>query len=368
MVVAARDTRVYYQSKDAGNVPPDCSSLDGSTGVGKPGGACADVPAGAVGLAARTAAQACKQVKQLFMLRGASMLPEVVSLPPTSLKAVRQFFLKLATQGIQYHHCILRIELEKAQNAQGKVYGKAVMKFVRKLSPDEIARAEEMRAFAEGFSDARHAWRSRRIRRLDVPRNHSPDQQRSDGRRNERRARTGRRRRAATGKSGSITLTIKVAPASKNATDVLMVESQVKTKLPEPERGMTIFYATEDNRLVRNDPKQQMLPLRVVDIEQQPQATQGGGVNGRDYYGNTSTDPTQLGDVQAAVAAGAALGDPRSAGRGREAPACSRWCRRTTGSSRWRSTCRARCGRQNVQSARHGLVHRVRERLQAARA
>ena len=72
------------------------------------------------------------------------------------------------------------------------------------------------------------------------------------------------------GKARTITLTIKVAPASKKSTDVLMVESQVKTKLPEPERGMTIFYATEDNRLVRNDPKQQMLPLRVVDIEQQP--------------------------------------------------------------------------------------------------
>ena len=33
------------------------------------------------------------------------------------------------------------------------MYGKAVMKFVRKLSPDEIARAEEMRAFAQGFAD-----------------------------------------------------------------------------------------------------------------------------------------------------------------------------------------------------------------------
>src|SRR5579884_1972977 len=73
-----------------------------------------------------------------------------------------------------------------------------------------------------------------------------------------------------TGKSGSVTLTLKVAPASKGSADVLLVESQVKTKLPEPERGMTIFYATDDNLLVRNDPKQQMLPLRVVDIEQQP--------------------------------------------------------------------------------------------------
>lgn len=73
------------------------------------------------------------------------------------------------------------------------------------------------------------------------------------------------------GKSGSITLTLKVAPASKRSTDVLMVESQVRMKLPEPERGVSIFYATEDNRLVRNDPKQQQLPLRVVDIEQPKQ-------------------------------------------------------------------------------------------------
>jgi len=42
----------------------------------------------------------------------------------------------------------------------------------------------------------------------------------------------------------------------------------VKTKLPEPERGMTIFYATDDNRLVRNDPRQQQLPLRVVEMDQ----------------------------------------------------------------------------------------------------
>jgi hypothetical protein len=151
VIVAARDTRVYYASKDAGNVPPDCSSMDCITGVGKPGGACAGCPL-AEWESGENGAQACKQVKQLFLLRGASLLPEVVSLPPTSLKSIRQFFLKLATQGIQYFHSILRIELEKAQNAQGKTYGRAVMRFVRKLSPDEIVRAEEMRKFVEGFA------------------------------------------------------------------------------------------------------------------------------------------------------------------------------------------------------------------------
>lgn len=154
VVVHVRDNRTYYQSKDAGNVPPDCSSRDGLSGTGTPGGDCSKCP-----LAQWDSAQdggegqACKQSKQLFMLRGTSMLPEVVSIPPTSLKAVRQFFLKLVTQRVPYHHCILRIELEKAQNAQGKPYGKAALKFVRKLSPQEIANAEHMRQFAQTFAE-----------------------------------------------------------------------------------------------------------------------------------------------------------------------------------------------------------------------
>ncbi len=74
----------------------------------------------------------------------------------------------------------------------------------------------------------------------------------------------------STGRKGSVALTISVAPAAKGATDVLMIEASVKARLPEPERGMTIFYATEDNRLVRNDPKQPTLDLRVVDITEQP--------------------------------------------------------------------------------------------------
>lgn len=69
------------------------------------------------------------------------------------------------------------------------------------------------------------------------------------------------------GKAGSLTLTIKVAPASKGATDVVTVQSQVRAKLPEAERRVAIFYVTDDNQLVRNDPHQETLDLRVVQIE-----------------------------------------------------------------------------------------------------
>lgn len=68
-----------------------------------------------------------------------------------------------------------------------------------------------------------------------------------------------------TGKGGSLTLTVSVAPF-KGSTDAMCVTCQVKTKIPEPERGVALFFLTEDNRLVRNDPRQQQLPLRSIEI------------------------------------------------------------------------------------------------------
>ena len=108
VIVYARDTRAYYAAKNAGSVPPDCSSPDAITGASRPGinlgGECAKCPMAQYGSAVdgdgqAGEGQACKQMKQLFMLRGESMFPEVASLPPTSLKNARQFFLKLASQG-----------------------------------------------------------------------------------------------------------------------------------------------------------------------------------------------------------------------------------------------------------------------------
>ncbi len=158
VIAFARDTRAYYPGKEIKNQPPDCSSLDGIMGLAKAGvalgGECAKCPQAKWDSAADgSGAQGCKQSKQLFMLRGSSMFLEVVSLPPTSLKTVRQFFLKLVTQGIQYHQCIVRIDMVEAKNSQQQVYGKADIKFVRKLSAEEIARAEQFGALAKSIAE-----------------------------------------------------------------------------------------------------------------------------------------------------------------------------------------------------------------------
>jgi hypothetical protein len=156
VIVFMRDTRAYYKSKDSGNVPPDCSSTDCITGIGTPGGNCLKCPLAqfesAVTPDGQTGkGQACKQVKQLFMLRGESLLPEVVSIPPTSLKAARKFFNWMVGQRIPHAKALVAITLENAKNAQGKPYGKAVFDLVRSLNPDEVKRTMMFRDMCETF-------------------------------------------------------------------------------------------------------------------------------------------------------------------------------------------------------------------------
>lgn len=67
-------------------------------------------------------------------------------------------------------------------------------------------------------------------------------------------------------KGGKLTLTIEVKPA-KGDTDILTIQDAVKVALPEPERGVTIMYATDENTLQREDPRQPKLAdLRPVAV------------------------------------------------------------------------------------------------------
>ena len=58
-----------------------------------------------------------------------------------------------------------------------------------------------------------------------------------------------------TGKKGSITLTVTVAPMKDN-TEVLVVSDVIKLSLPEHVRAASIFWPDQAGNLVRNDPNQ----------------------------------------------------------------------------------------------------------------
>ena len=155
IILAWRDTRAYWSvpmEESDGNMPPDCFSLDARTGNGEPGGNCHTCAQAEFGSDPKGEGQACKLIRQLFLIREDNLLPEVVSLPPSSLKPARQYFLRLASKGVPYTGAIVSIELEKAQNAAGKPYGRASMKFLRRLTSDEQQRAVGFHQMCQQFA------------------------------------------------------------------------------------------------------------------------------------------------------------------------------------------------------------------------
>jgi hypothetical protein len=66
-----------------------------------------------------------------------------------------------------------------------------------------------------------------------------------------------------TGKVGEITLKIKLKPGKAGQMEII---DELKTKLPEFERGSTILFTTPEGVLQREDPRQLKLEgLRVID-------------------------------------------------------------------------------------------------------
>lgn len=73
----------------------------------------------------------------------------------------------------------------------------------------------------------------------------------------------------STGKPGSITLTLKFKPSSSGAIEVT---DDVKTKIPMLAKGSSLFFATPEGNLVRDNPRQKQLPglKQVNDAPEQP--------------------------------------------------------------------------------------------------
>jgi len=157
IIVAWRDTRAYWSvpmEQSDGNMPPDCYSLDARTGTGKPGGNCHKCPLAQFGSDDGGPGQACKLVRQLFLIREDNLLPEIVSLPPSSIKPARQYFMRLASKAVPCFSLITKIGLEKTKNAQGIVYSRAAFTSGGRLTPEQAARIKEYAAMLRPFLES----------------------------------------------------------------------------------------------------------------------------------------------------------------------------------------------------------------------
>lgn len=153
IVVYQRLTRAYWKSDDVTGEAPDCASRDNIMGVGDPGGECRTCPLSQFGSNGKRG-QACKQQTMWFLLREDSFLPIVLGLPPTSLRAAKQYMLALAGAGVRSAEVVTSIGLEKDKNPDGQAYSRAVPVLGAKLDPGAAERAREYAELLRPVFDA----------------------------------------------------------------------------------------------------------------------------------------------------------------------------------------------------------------------
>ena len=70
------------------------------------------------------------------------------------------------------------------------------------------------------------------------------------------------------GKTGKLTVELKIKPASEGNEKQLFFEPKIKRKNPKPTRPPSILFADEDARLHGSDPDQMEMPLKPTPEEE----------------------------------------------------------------------------------------------------
>ena len=145
LILSWEDRRAYYktpydQRGGKKNTPPDCVSLNMFTGVGNPGGKCSECPLQEWGSDPKGGAgKACKEMRQLLILRTGLDVPELFTVPATSLKNIRQYLGRLSARRISYWNIVTNVRLERVENTNGIAYSRIVFSAGPQLSPEQRA-------------------------------------------------------------------------------------------------------------------------------------------------------------------------------------------------------------------------------------
>jgi len=150
VIVYIARRRAYWASTNLTGEPPQCASNDCITGIGNPGGACEKCPFNQFGSATKGdgsmgRGKACKESKLIFLLRANQTLPDIVIVPPGSLRVIKSYQLKI---GVPYWSIVTRLSLERVQNKDGIAYAQIKPSRIGML--DEAA-ARQVLEFARGL-------------------------------------------------------------------------------------------------------------------------------------------------------------------------------------------------------------------------
>lgn len=143
----------YWANKyDGQNNQPDCTSYDGKVGIVADTGECVDCSNcqynkfgsevkdnGTPGKG-----KACKNMHRIYLLTEGNPVPILLTLPPTSLKSLRDYVgKKIVLKGMRSYQVITKITLKKEQSGDGITYSRAVFASLGTLSGDKLEMAKQ---------------------------------------------------------------------------------------------------------------------------------------------------------------------------------------------------------------------------------
>ena len=132
------------------NVTPLCSSVDGKTGYGAPGGACAVCALNQYGSVEKGKGKACKNMRSLYILRSGEFMPLLLSLPPTSLRPYSDFITTaFAARRRPIYSGVVQIGLKRVDNGSN-TYSVATFRLLQKFDGEELL---QIKQYADGFRE-----------------------------------------------------------------------------------------------------------------------------------------------------------------------------------------------------------------------
>lgn len=150
--------KAFWASKETTGKPPSCFSNDGRHGHGintmekeaKSGEhECAKCHQNIFGSDPKGGkGKACKDMAILMIATDFSLLPLVLTIPPTSLSPAGQYMTRLLGRPCQYFHVVTKFTLAEKVSATGQKYNTITMEFVGDLNEDQKSIADRMRTQA----------------------------------------------------------------------------------------------------------------------------------------------------------------------------------------------------------------------------
>ena len=170
VILYNHDTCAYWPegSEYDDNVTPLCSSVDGKTGYGAPGGVCATCALNQYGSVEKGKGKACKNMRNLYILRSGEHMPMLLSLPPTSLRPYSDFITAaFATRRRPIYSGVVQIGLKRVDNGSN-TYSVATFRLVQRFEGNDLL---QIKQYADGFREQIKAMNQQRAMEAELGNN-----------------------------------------------------------------------------------------------------------------------------------------------------------------------------------------------------